>query len=129
MPWKTAWQYCCLENPHGQRSLAGYSPWGGKESDLTEVTEHTYTQAYCTAASTLGYTQQLGPGGLAADSRGHLPCAQLHCQRVCVCWGWSVQRSRGGWVCLTLTSQEPGASGEEEGAREQWWNVSPALWT
>jgi len=19
-------QYCCLENPHGQRSLAGYSP-------------------------------------------------------------------------------------------------------
>ena len=21
-------QYPCLENPHGQRSLAGYSPWG-----------------------------------------------------------------------------------------------------
>ena len=20
-------QYSCLENPHGQRSLAGYSPW------------------------------------------------------------------------------------------------------
>ena len=29
-------QYSCLENPHGQRSLAGYSPWGRKESDLTE---------------------------------------------------------------------------------------------
>ena len=26
-------QYCCPENPHGQRSLAGYSPWGCKESD------------------------------------------------------------------------------------------------
>ena len=25
-----------LENPHGQRSLAGYSPWGHKESDRTE---------------------------------------------------------------------------------------------
>ena len=24
-------QYSCLENPHGQRSLAGYSPWGHKE--------------------------------------------------------------------------------------------------
>ena len=24
-------QYSCLENPHGQRSLAGYSPWGLKE--------------------------------------------------------------------------------------------------
>ena len=23
-------QYACLENPHGQRSLAGYSPWGCK---------------------------------------------------------------------------------------------------
>ena len=21
-------QYSCLENPHGQRSLEGYSPWG-----------------------------------------------------------------------------------------------------
>ena len=29
-------QYSCLENPHGQRNLAGYSPWGHKESDMTE---------------------------------------------------------------------------------------------
>ena len=29
-------QNSCLENPHGQRSLAGYSPWGGRESDMTE---------------------------------------------------------------------------------------------
>ena len=29
-------QYSCLENPHGQRSLVGYSPWGRKESDTTE---------------------------------------------------------------------------------------------
>ena len=28
--------YSCLEKPHGQRSLAGYSPWGHKESDMTE---------------------------------------------------------------------------------------------
>ena len=28
--------YSCLENAHGQRSLAGYSPWGRKESDMTE---------------------------------------------------------------------------------------------
>ena len=25
---------------HGQRSLAGYSPWGHKESDMTEHTCH-----------------------------------------------------------------------------------------
>ena len=29
-------QYSCLDNPHGQRSLAGYNPWGPKESDMTE---------------------------------------------------------------------------------------------
>ena len=31
-------QYSCLENPHRQRSLAGYSPQGCKESDMTEAT-------------------------------------------------------------------------------------------
>ena len=29
-------QYCCLENPLGQRSLTSYSPWGSKELDTTE---------------------------------------------------------------------------------------------
>ena len=29
-------QCSCLENPQGQRILAGYSPWGHTESDLTE---------------------------------------------------------------------------------------------
>ena len=28
---------------HGQRSLAGYSPWGRKESDTTEQLTHTHT--------------------------------------------------------------------------------------
>ena len=30
-------QYSCLGNSHGQKSLAGYSPWGHKESDTTEL--------------------------------------------------------------------------------------------
>ena len=37
-------QYSCLENPHGQRSLVGYSPWGCKESDMTKrlsTAQHT----------------------------------------------------------------------------------------
>ena len=29
-------QYSYLENPHGQGSLVGHSPWGCKESDTTE---------------------------------------------------------------------------------------------
>ena len=34
-------QYSCLENPHGQRGLAGCSQWGCKELDTTEqLTKH-----------------------------------------------------------------------------------------
>ena len=36
-------QYSCLENPPGERSLTDYSPWGGRESNMTEHT-HTHTQ-------------------------------------------------------------------------------------
>ena len=38
-------QYSCLENPHGQRRLVGYSPWGCKESDVTERLTHSYTDS------------------------------------------------------------------------------------
>ena len=33
-------QCSCLENPHGQKSLIGYSPKDHKKSDTTEVTLH-----------------------------------------------------------------------------------------
>ena len=38
-PWSRKWQPTSVFLPekfHGQRSLAGYSPWGHKESDKTE---------------------------------------------------------------------------------------------
>ena len=34
-------QCSCLENPHRQRGLVDYSPWGHKESDMTEGTKHS----------------------------------------------------------------------------------------
>ena len=42
IPWRRAWQPTPAFLPgqfHGQRSLAGYSPQGHKESDRTEATE------------------------------------------------------------------------------------------
>ena len=33
-------QYSCLENPHGQRSLVGYSPQGCKELDTSDLVQH-----------------------------------------------------------------------------------------
>ena len=32
-------QYSCLENPHGQRGLVGYSPWGHKRVGHDLATE------------------------------------------------------------------------------------------
>ena len=31
---------------HGQRSLAGYSPWAHKELDMTEQLTHTHTRTH-----------------------------------------------------------------------------------
>ena len=40
-------QYFCLENPHGQRSLAGYSSQGHKESNTTDqLSAYTYTHTH-----------------------------------------------------------------------------------
>ena len=42
--WRGAWQPTPVILPgdsHGQRSLVGYSPQHHKESDMTEVTEHS----------------------------------------------------------------------------------------
>ena len=46
IPWSRQWQptpESRLEKFHGQRSLAGYGPWGCKESDMTECARiHTH---------------------------------------------------------------------------------------
>ena len=40
-------RYSCLESPHGQRSLESYSPWGGKEWDMTDrLHTHTHTHTH-----------------------------------------------------------------------------------
>ena len=34
---------------YGERSLVGYSPWGHKDLDMTETTEHAHENTYiCT---------------------------------------------------------------------------------
>ena len=49
IPWRRKWQLTPVflpGEPHGQRSLASYSPWGRKESDTTEHT-HTHREWPC----------------------------------------------------------------------------------
>ena len=52
IPSRGTWQLTPVFLPgkfHGQRSLAGYSPWGGKESDTAEgLSLHTQELGRCT---------------------------------------------------------------------------------
>ena len=46
IPWKRKWLPSPVFLPgkfHVQKSLAGYSPWGYKESDMTEQLTDTFT--------------------------------------------------------------------------------------
>jgi hypothetical protein len=43
-----------LGESQGQRSLGGYSPWGVKESDTTEATEHTSTNGLIYTVTEVG---------------------------------------------------------------------------
>ena len=59
-------QYSCLENPHGQRSLGGYSPWGRRELDPTERPSskhrpHTNTSCQVSAEQVPFLTQDTDP--------------------------------------------------------------------
>ena len=55
MPWRREWLPTPVFLPrefNGQRSLAGYSSWDHKESDMTEPTKHTH-KTFLGAASLL----------------------------------------------------------------------------
>ena len=78
MPWDRKWEptpVFLLGKSHGQRSLAGYSLQGCKESDTTEVTQHTF---------------MLSGVGLARDSSEdcffiiHL-LVLIRCFKLCTC--------------------------------------------
>ena len=54
IPWRREWQPTPVFLPgkfHGQRSLVGYSPWGGKELDMTEAIEHPCMHATLTRSA------------------------------------------------------------------------------
>ena len=59
-------QYSCLEDPHGQRSLAGYSPWGVEKSDMTERL-HIYIR----------FTNARDTSLIPGLGRFHMPVEQL----------------------------------------------------
>ena len=62
-------QYSCLENPHGQRSLVGYSPRGHKGSDTTEAIQHVIVMETI-RAHLFGFTKRKTENPLPSSSSG-----------------------------------------------------------
>ena len=109
----------CLENPHRQRSLASYSPWGCKESDTTERlnTQHAWLHS-----SIRGWA--LNPFLLFQNGRQHsfllteslgnfpaylsLPSVKwelLWCPPYSgVLWPSHLQRLARGWLSMNISS-------------------------
>ena len=60
--WRRKWQPIPVflpEESHGQRSLGGQGPWGHRESDTTEVTEHACMINRTTMINRMGKTRDL----------------------------------------------------------------------
>ena len=56
-------QYSCLENPRGQRSLVGYSPWGRKQLYTTEQLHLYPHQGFPGASDSKEYSCNAGDLG------------------------------------------------------------------
>ena len=111
-------QCTCLNNPHGQRSLVGYSPWGCKESDMTKqlITQYIGTDRLpspCQLTSTVSLSTwfagsclekypwliSLLPPALQEmlwwEKKGRVGCQT------------GLQRLRLYWVFMTVTQEGP----------------------
>ena len=82
-------QNSCLENPHGQRSLAVYSPQGHKESDMTEqLSTHTHTHTHTHCAKAFEFNQVLFIFAFTSITLGDRLTKDIAATFVKVCLMW-----------------------------------------
>ena len=87
-PWRKKWQPTLVFLPgksHGKRSLAGYSPWGRKESYTTQRLNNNS----CKQERQLHHKVDLG-----------WPTVLVLAFKVLCCRNFSVQAKQGGWSPL-----------------------------
>ena len=155
--WRRAWQPTSVSLPgesHGQRGLAGYSPWGGKELDTTErLNSHTHSWVPETSPEDMNVTApravskpltELLPENQKSDrgeppSSVHPPQAG-HSAPPWGLWGepgplilrrshlagpWAPPRTPQHLLTLRLDSQVPGPSNRIKTPRLSWFLPFP----
>ena len=104
IPWRRKWRPTPVFLPgesHGQRSLAGYGPWDGKESDTTET--KTTTAALKGKLGTCNIKRLVHSFRTIAFS-----CVDFRVTSVCQAREFSVILCQGwGFCALTVTSTVP----------------------
>jgi len=96
IPWRRAWQPTPVFLPgesHRQRSLASYSPWGCKQSDMTERVTHTPP-----------YPLPLVTTGLPSTSMD-LPDLDFHKKESYNMWPFVTGKLFQGWPMLWHVSE------------------------
>ena len=106
-------QYSSLESPHGQKSLAGYSPWGSKGDWMTSTAQHSLLQIH----SLCLWLCSLLPRG--SQREAGLPSASDWAQPVGILWRMG---KGGGWVvyCFILFSPWPWRRSRSP-RLQPWW--------
>ena len=66
---------------HGQRSLVGYSSWGGKESDTMSMHAHTHTYTHTHTSEIMGHMalvvkNQSANAGEVSTLAWRIPCTE-----------------------------------------------------
>ena len=117
---------CLPGESHGQRSLAGYGPWGQIESEMTEATDHTHTQSDSVLFVRGFLTLQLG--GLSPDS-GHFwlpqgPGCRWSGRTVAGPYANNVVQTKKGAYSWWMPSS---ARVHRQQARQNWHSVSVCL--
>ena len=88
-------EYFCPENPHGQRSLEGYSPWGHKGLNTTEWLRMDALMIFMRTAWTNNMFREI-------NSAGHGWCSGLSMSEL---WRMKTERWAGVRTYAMLTTE------------------------
>ena len=97
-------QYSCLEDSHGQRSLADYSPWGHEELDATErlhVTLQKKTENILKIKTKINFQMPMPPNFTHTTNLRCISLSLFYCKDT------EAQKGKHFAIVIKLINEEP----------------------